>query len=188
MLHKPLRAYVLIGGIEPSIDALDAPSLAMLARAELVVAITPFASEELTRVAHLMLPMGTFAETAGTYVNCEGVWQSQSGAALPVGEARPGWKILRVLGNLLNLEGFDYQSSEEVLKDVRQACAALAPAPYQGTHPVGALTRTGEGARAGDAATGTALIDVPMYQVDALVRRSPSLQKTREGRTPLVRY
>jgi NADH-quinone oxidoreductase subunit G len=116
------------------------------------------------------------------------VWQSQSGAALPVGAARPGWKILRVLGNLLNLEGFDYQSSEEILKEVRQACDALAPAPYQGTHPVSALTRTGEGARAGDAASGSALIDVPMYQVDALVRRSPSLQKTREGRTPAASY
>jgi NADH-quinone oxidoreductase subunit G len=188
MLHKPLRAYVLFGGIEPSIDALDAQSLAMLARAELVVAITPFASEELRRVAHVMLPMGTFAETSGTYVNCEGLWQSQSGAALPVGEARPGWKILRVLGNLLNLEGFDYESSEGVLQDVRTACEAVVPAPYQGTHAVTALTRSGTGARAGDTAAGTALIDVPMYQVDALVRRSPSLQKTREGRTPAASY
>ena len=153
-----------------------------------MVAITPFASQELQRVAHVMLPMGTFAETSGTYVNCEGLWQSQSGAALPVGEARPGWKILRVLGNLLNLEGFDYQSSESVLQDVRTACEAVVPAPYQGTHAVTALTRSGTGARAGDAAAGTALIDVPMYQVDALVRRSPSLQKTREGRTPAASY
>jgi NADH-quinone oxidoreductase subunit G len=188
MLHKPLRAYVLIGGIEPTIDALDAHSLAMLGRAELVVAITPFASEELRQVAHVMLPMGTFAETSGTFVNCEGVWQSQSGAAVPVGEARPGWKILRVLGNLLNLEGFDYQSSEDVLKEVRTACEAVVPAPYQGTHPVTVLTRTGQGARAGEGAAAAALVDVPMYQVDALVRRSPSLQKTREGRTPAASY
>ena len=188
MLNKPLRAYVLIGGIEPSIDALDPHSLAMLARAELVVAITPFASAELHSVAHVMLPMGTFAETSGSYVNCEGLWQSQAGAAQPVGEARPGWKILRVLGNLLNLEGFDYQSSEQVLQEVRAACAAVVPAPYQGTHAVAALTRTGEGARAGDAAAGGALIDVPMYQVDALVRRAPSLQKTLEGRTPAASY
>jgi NADH-quinone oxidoreductase subunit G len=188
MLSKPLSAYVLIGGIEPSIDALDPHSLAMIARAELVVAITPFASWELHSVAHVMLPMGTFAETSGTYVNCEGLWQSQSGAAQPVGEARPGWKVLRVLGNLLNLEGFDYQSSEGVLKEVRAACAAVVPAPYQGTHPVAALTRTGEGTRAGDATAGGALIDVPMYQVDAVVRRAPSLQKTLEGRTPAASY
>jgi len=116
------------------------------------------------------------------------VWQSQSGAAVPVGEARPGWKILRVLGNLLNLEGFDYQSSEDVLKEVRTACEAVVPAPYQGTHPVTVLTRTGQGARAGEGAAAAALVDVPMYQVDALVRRSPSLQKTREGRTPAASY
>jgi NADH-quinone oxidoreductase subunit G len=121
-------------------------------------------------------------------VNCEGVWQSQNGAAQPVGEARPGWKILRVLGNLLNLEGFDYQSSEGVLKEVRAACEAVVPAPYQGTHTVTALTRTGQGARAGDHAAGGALIDVPMYQVDAVVRRAPSLQKTLEGRTPAASY
>ncbi|GAC1451676.1 MAG: NADH-quinone oxidoreductase subunit NuoG [Steroidobacteraceae bacterium] len=188
MLTRPLRAYVLIGGIEPSLDTLDANSLAMLERAELVVAVTPFASAELRRVAHVMLPMGTFAETSGSYVNCEGVWQSQAGAALPLGEARPGWKILRVLGNLLNLEGFDYQSSEEVLQELRAACAAVVPAPYQGTHVVTGLTRSGTGARAGDTAAGAPLIDLPMYQVDAVVRRSPSLQKTREGRTPAASY
>src|SRR5205807_2961201 len=65
------------------------------------------------RIARVLLPMGTFAETSGTYVNCEGLWQSHPGAAAPVGEARPGWKVLRVLGNLLGLEGFDYQSRSE---------------------------------------------------------------------------
>ena len=87
----------------------------------------------------MLLPIGTFAETSGTYVNCEGQWQSQPGAAQPLGEARPGWKVLRVLGNLLNLERFDYQSSEEVLAEVRQACAGAAPAPYRGRHVVAAV-------------------------------------------------
>ena len=178
MLENPLRAYLLFGGLEPSMDALAPESLRTLARAEFVVAVTPFASEELKRVAHLLLPMGTFAETSGTYVNCEGLWQSQTGAAVPVGEARPGWKVLRVLGNLLGLAGFDYQSSEEVLHEVRQACDGVRPAGYQGTHAVSVET---EGAA-------TALVDVPMYQTDALLRRAPSLQKTREGRTPAVTY
>jgi len=178
MLESPLRAYLLFGGLEPSMDALAPESLRTLARAEFVVAVTPFASEELKRVAHLLLPMGTFAETSGTYVNCEGLWQSQTGAAVPVGEARPGWKVLRVLGNLLGLAGFDYQSSEEVLHAVRQACDGVRPAGYQGTHAVSVET---EGAA-------TALVDVPMYQTDALLRRAPSLQKTREGRTPAVTY
>src|SRR5207302_428209 len=97
---------------------------------------TPFASEEAKRIGRVLLPMGTFAETSGTYVNCEGLWQSQPGAAAPVGEARPGWKVLRVLGNLLGLEGFDYQSSEDVLREVREACAGVKPAGYQGSHAV----------------------------------------------------
>ncbi|MFZ1098287.1 MAG: molybdopterin-dependent oxidoreductase, partial [Steroidobacteraceae bacterium] len=180
MLREPLRAYLLFGGLEPSIDALDPESLRVLARAELVVAITPFASEEVKRVAHVMLPMGTFAESSGTYVNCEGLWQSQAGAATPVGEARPGWKILRVLGTLMNLAGFEYQTSEEVLAEVRKLCAAVIPAGYAGAYAVA----PGDDARA----RGTGVVDVPMYQTDALVRRAPSLQKTREGRTAAVSY
>jgi NADH-quinone oxidoreductase subunit G len=182
MLTAPLRAYLLLGGIEPSLDTLQAESLRTLTRAEFVVAITPFASEEVKRIAHVMLPMGTFAETSGTYVNCEGVWQSQAGAATPVGEARPGWKVLRVLGNLLDLEGFAYQSSEEVRAEVRSACEGLAAAGYQGTHVV---ELPANGVHAGESA---ALTDVPMYQADALLRRAPSLQRTREGRTPAASY
>jgi NADH-quinone oxidoreductase subunit G len=179
MLKHPLRAYLLVGGIEPTIDALDPEALRTLAKAELVVAVTPFASEEMKAIAHVMLPMGTYAETSGTYVNCEGRWQSQSGAAAPVGEARPGWKVLRVLGNLMAVGGFEYQSSEEVLNEVRARCADVRPAPYQGTH-----APTSAPAAARDAG----LTDVPMYQTDALVRRAPSLQRTREGRTPVVTY
>jgi NADH-quinone oxidoreductase subunit G len=181
MLQRPLKACALFGGIEPSVDALDPDSANVLARAELVVAITPFAGDEVKRFAHVLLPIGTFAESSGTYVNCEGLWQSQSGAATPVGAARPGWKVLRVLGNLLNLEGFDYQSSEEVREELRARCAQLAPQGYAGTHAVNA---------AGDVAAGgeLRLIDVPMYQTDALVRRAPALQKTREGRTAAATY
>ncbi|MBV8496353.1 MAG: NADH-quinone oxidoreductase subunit G, partial [Gammaproteobacteria bacterium] len=136
MLSEPLRAYLLLGGVEPARDTLVPEAARALGRAEFVVALTPFASEELKSIAQVMLPMGTFAETSGTYVNCEGRWQSQPGAALPVGEARPGWKVLRVLANLMNLSGFDYQSSEEVVAELRQACEAVRPAGYQGTHAV----------------------------------------------------
>jgi len=189
MLQRPLRAYLLVGGIEPALDTFDAESVATLAKAELVVAVTPFASEHLKGLAHVLLPMGSFAETSGTYVNCEGRWQSQGGAATLVGEARPGWKILRVLGNLLNLGGFEYQSSEEVLSEVRKACEGLAPAPYSGNHAVAARAASAQGARAGDGtAPDASLIDVPMYQVDPVVRRAPALQKTREGRTPAASY
>src|SRR5262249_6749142 len=125
MLTSTLRAYLLVGGLEPSSDSLESESLRTLGKAEVVVAVTPYASEDMKAVAHVLLPMGTFAETSGTFVSCEGRWQSQGGAAAPVGEARPGWKVLRVLGNLMNLPGFDYQSSEDVLHEVRARCAAL---------------------------------------------------------------
>ncbi|HWW80721.1 MAG TPA: NADH-quinone oxidoreductase subunit NuoG, partial [Steroidobacteraceae bacterium] len=98
MLQQPLKAYMLVGGVEPWADTLDPESTRTLAKAEFVVALTPFVNDSLRKVAHVILPIGTFAETSGTYVNMEGLWQSQAGAALPVGESRPGWKVLRVLG------------------------------------------------------------------------------------------
>jgi len=176
MLSRPLKAYVLFGGIEPWIDALDAGCTRVLAGSEFVVAVTPFASETLKQVAHVLLPIGTFAETSGTYVNLEGQWQSFAGAAQPVGEARPGWKVLRVLGNVLGLEGFDYQSSEDVLEELRGQCGDAAPEGYWGTH------------RAGVQTPAAGVVDLPMYQIDALVRRAPALQRTREGRRAPVTY
>ena len=180
MLSSPLEAYALLG-VEPALDSLEPESLRTLQKARFVVAFTPFVSEELKSVAHVLLPIGTFAESSGTYVNCEGVWQSQAAAATPVGEARPGWKVLRVLGNLLNLQGFEYQSSQDVLAEVRAACEAVALHPYQGSHAVRLHAQARSEERVG-------LTDIPMYQTDALVRRAPSLQRTREGRTAAVSY
>src|SRR5579863_5069051 len=181
MLARPLKAYLLFGGIEPSLDTLDPDAARNLAKADLVVAVTPYASAEIKSIAHLLLPSGTWAETSGTYVNCEGRWQSQRGAATPLGEARPGWKVLRVLGNLLKLSGFDYQSSEEVLAEVRSVCEAVQAGPYQGGHAVRVSAEPPDN-------EAPPLIDVPMYQTDAVVRRAPSLQRTREGRTPAASY
>jgi NADH-quinone oxidoreductase subunit G len=181
MLSRPLKSYLLVGGVEPWIDSPGSDAARTLGQAELVVAITPFATEALRKVAHVLLPAGTFAETSGTYVNLEGVWQSQTGAAAPVGESRPGWKILRVLGNLLNLAGFDYQSSEDVreelAKHVGESTAYSAPA-YSGGHAV---------AQPG-VQSAQSVVDIPMYQIDAVVRRAPSLQRTREGRASAVTY
>jgi NADH-quinone oxidoreductase subunit G len=119
--------------------------------------------------AQVLLPMGTFAETSGTYVNIEGRWQEFRGCAQPVGEARPGWKILRVLGNLLDLEGFSQESSAEVLAEVRDAAAGAA---YDGRPD--AMPEL-------DGAGGTT-VEVPMYAVDAVVRRAAPLQQTRTAR------
>ena len=178
MLRTPQKAYVLFGGVEPWSEG-NTEAAKTLSKAEFVVAITPFASEQLRQVAHVLLPIGTFAETSGSYVNLEGVWQSQTGAAQPVGESRPGWKVLRVLGNLLDLGGFDYMSSDAVRDELRGLWADDVSPPgagYKGNHRVSL-----SGAEA-------AVIDIGLYQTDALVRRAPSLQKTRDGRAPNVTY
>src|SRR5690606_11411295 len=107
---KPLSAYLLAGGIEPWVDSVHGDARKTLGGARFVVAATPFASDTLKEVAHVLLPIGTFAETSGTYVNLEGRWQSVPGAARPLGEARPAWKVYRVLCNLLGIPGSDYQS------------------------------------------------------------------------------
>src|SRR6185312_13031465 len=176
MLREPLPAYLLFGGVEPWADTLEPETTRALGKAELVVAMTPFASDQLKKVAHIILPIGTFAETSGTYVNLEGLWQSQAGAALPVGEARPGWKVLRVLANLLELKGFEYQSAEEAREELRAACPESTATSYAGSH------------RASRSSGSVEVVDLNMYHVDALVRRAPSLQKTREGRTLPVTY
>jgi len=176
MLAAPHKTYLLFG-TEPWADGAGPDALKALSGSPFVIAATPFADDTLKSVAHVLLPISAFVETSGTYVNLEGLWQSFSGAALAVGEARPGWKVLRVLGNLANVADFDYQSSEEVREELRARCADIAAASYQGTH---------EAKAAGEAEP--RIIDVPMYAVDSVLRRSPSLQRTREGKLAAVVY
>jgi NADH-quinone oxidoreductase subunit G len=185
MLRAPQRAYLLVGAIEPSHDLADpAAAEAAFAGAACVVAITPYASEELLRHAHVLLPMGAFAETSGTYVNLEGRWQSHPGAIAPPGEARPGWKILRVLGNLLELEGFAQESSEQVRDELRARldAAASTGAASTGAGAAGAAAALPSALPAGAlgaiASLPVAALDVPMYAIDAVLRRSPALQAT----------
>ena len=122
-----------------------------------------------------MLPIGTFAETAGTYVNIEGRWQSVSGAATSVGESRPGWKVLRVLGNLLDLPGFDYTGPDQITAELNKLIGGdIAFTPK-------AVSRTLQ-SKAAAATDRDVTPDINIYQVDALVRRSSALQNTREGR------
>jgi NADH-quinone oxidoreductase subunit G len=172
MLAARLKAYVLFGAIEPALDIASPAALEALKAAECVVALTPYGTAK--EFAHVILPIGTFAETSGTYVNLEGRWQSAPGAATPVGESRPGWKVLRVLGNLLNLPGFDYTSSDQITEDLRKG---LAEQP-QFTATVAKRTLQSKLALSAAGAER----DVPIYSVDALVRRSSALQATPEAR------
>ncbi len=159
----------------PGPMASGADALRALGGSSFVVAATPYADETLKSVAHVLLPISTFVETSGTYVNLEGLWQSFAGAAKPLGEARPGWKVLRVLGNLAGVANFDYQSSEEVREELRVRCADIAARSYEGTS-------RSEGRRRRGAQSEARVVDVPMYAIDAVLRRAPSLQRTREGK------
>lgn len=172
MLESPLDA-VLLFGIEPEKDLPSGrDAVNELAKQKFVAAMTPYASEGLEEAADLMLPIGTFAETAGTYVNCEGRWQSFSGAATPVGEARPGWKVLRVLGNLAGVGGFEYLTSEDVRDELQKTVGAIEPNnTYAGQNAIGAPEKGAE----------SSVIDVPMYEIDAVVRRAAALQLTPEA-------
>jgi NADH-quinone oxidoreductase subunit G len=176
MLASSQKAYLLFGGVEPWSDSFGVDALKAIGGADFVVAATPYAEATLRNLANVLLPISTFVETSGTYVNLEGLWQSFAGASRPLGEARPGWKVLRVLGNLTGVANFDYQSSEEIREELRIRCAEIGAGSYQGTHEVDPA----KSATRGDAR----VIDVPMYAIDAVLRRAPSLQRTREGKLP----
>ncbi len=173
MLDKSLDAVLLLN-VEPDSDlhAVD-DAVSKLAKQEFVVALTPFVSDALLEAADLLLPIGTFAETSGTFVNVEGTWQSFGGVANPVGESRPAWKVLRVLGNLVGAEGFDYVTSEDVLAECRDAVGKVSPESFSGA--AGSQPRAGADDPADE-------IDTPLYSVDGLVRRATALQLTPEAR------
>jgi NADH-quinone oxidoreductase subunit G len=178
MLSTNLDA-LLLWDCEPWADSLQPRAMQTLRDTKFIVAATPFASAELLEVAHVLLPIGTFAETSGTYVNLEGRWQDFTGAAQPVGQARPGWKVLRVLGNLLGFNGFEYLSSDEVREELKALIARG-----------GNAARSNEGATqvAAASAANIRVVDVPSYQIDAILRRAPALQESREGRSQPVTF
>jgi len=177
--RTPMRALLLLGA-EPVLDAADgAAAASALKAAELVVALTPFNDVNVEH-AHVMLPVAPFTETSGTYVNAEGRVQSFYGVVRPLGQTRPGWKVLRVLGNRLDLPGFEHNSSQEVLAEALGDTAALparlAAVPQSqpsGSPPpaAGAVQR---------------IADVPIYDADPIVRRAPALRNTADARPPLV--
>jgi len=177
----PLKACLLLN-VEPSLDVADPPrALASLGSAEMVVAMTAFMPVD--DVADVLLPITPFTETSGTYVNAEGRVQSAHGVVKPRGDARPAWKALRVLGNLLGLPGFSFETSEEVRDE---ALGDVATIPARLAAP---RTEAAGDARATPPARAGALeriADVPIYAVDPIVRRAPALQRTADARPPMV--
>lgn len=170
MLEKPLRGYLLLG-VEPELDSSHPLAASrVLDDAAFVVSLTSFVTERMKRYADVLLPVSPFSETSGTFVNIEGRWQSFKGAVAPLGESRPAWKVLRVLGNLFDIQGFEYTSSEQVRDELRQSCGELEPSSdVEWRCPSDLVTSTGGLIRIGE---------VPAYSSDALVRRSGPLQET----------
>jgi NADH-quinone oxidoreductase subunit G len=174
MLDCDLDAVVLVN-IEPDADLIASDDVvAKLAKQKFVIALTPYTSDALAEAADLLLPIGTFAETSGTYINVAGTWQSFSGIASPVGESRPAWKVLRVLGNLLDAPDFDYVTSEDVLNEFKQQLGDVQPDNgYNNTNKI--AKPNGADAPAGD-------VETSIYSIDSMVRRATALQLTEEAR------
>jgi NADH-quinone oxidoreductase subunit G len=173
MIELPRRAYLLLNA-EPDFDCHD-PRTATKAMdaADLVVALASYRSFA-ADYADVLLPVAPFTETSGTFVNCEGRMQSFNGVVKPLGEARPAWKVLRVLGNLMSLPGFEYESTEPIRDAV---CRPDAVTGKLDNRLNGLALRLDPGG--GEELQRIA--DVPIYFGDPIVRRAASLQRTRDA-------
>jgi NADH-quinone oxidoreductase subunit G len=175
MLSRPMKALLLLN-TEPLLDAADtAAAKAAFEGAGLVVSMTPFKDAN-TDIADVLLPIAPFSETGGSFVNAEGRLQSFHGVVKPLGDTRPAWKVLRVLGNLLGLQGFEQETVEEV-----RAQAGLADI----------ATRLDNGTAVAIATPGARvalerIADVPIYSSDVTVRRARALQATADARAPMA--
>lgn len=180
MLEKPRKAYLLLN-VEPDLDCANAGlAKEALKVAKLVIAFSMYRNPVLEEHADIIFPIAPFTETSGTYINGMGIWQSFTGAAKGFESSRPAWKVLRVLGNFLHLEGFDYESSEEVRHEVKALADKAQPMSVSAQEIAyekkeSGLSRIGE---------------VPVYALDSIVRRSEPLQvaqKIMEGDVAALR-
>ena len=175
MLSSPRKAYVLLN-VEAELDCANPQqAMAALQAADLVIAMSAY-KHHATEYADVLLPIAPFTETSGTFVSSEGRVQSFKGAVKPLGEARPAWKVLRVLGNLLKVEGFDQDTSEAVRDESLKGVDVAARL----NNAIGGVE-----AKAFAAANGLQRVsDVPIYATDAVVRRSAPLQATTDAAIP----
>ena len=178
MVARSLKAYLLLG-IEPNLDHGN-PGAAMsaMAGAQTVIALTAYRSASLLETADCLLPITPFTETSGTFVNCAGMSQSFNGVVRPAGDARPGWKVLRVLGNLLGMTDFDYDTAEQVRDAALPADLSARLSNHTNTPVATAPAHAGKGLQR--------IAEVPIYSADPIVRRAPSLQMTADAAAPVV--
>ena len=176
MLAAPRKAYILLN-VEAELDMHNPQqALAAMGAADMVVALSAY-KHHATEYADVLLPITPFTETSGTFISSEGRVQSFKGTVQPLGESRPAWKVLRVLGNMLDIPGFDYNNSEAVRDEV--LAGTDLPAKLGNVlHGVSLQAANWEVAGL------QRVSDVPIYATDAIVRRAASLQKTRDAAAP----
>jgi len=183
MIEVPRKAYLLLN-IEPELDCQHAALASdAMAKAECVIALTAYKSAALDN-ADILLPIAPFTETSGTFMSMEGRVQSFQAVTRPLGEARPGWKVLRVLANTLGLPGFDFNSSEDVKNAI-----------FNGEKPSAVVWRSLNNnlkelveIQVNIKKEGLQRIgEVPQYEFDPIVRRSAPLQKTKYNIRPMAR-
>ena len=178
LVAQARKAYLLLH-TEPELDCADPRTAhAAVNQAEMVVVMSPF--KHAMAFADVLLPVSPFTETSGTFVSAEGRAQSFNGSVKPLGETRPAWKVLRVLGNLLSLEDFAYESSEDIRNEI------LGSSSLDGLDITARLNnQTDIALKPVQASQGIErLADVPLYFSDAIVRRAESLQQTTDARAP----
>ena len=159
------------------------PAATALRAAEFVVAMSPLQPQSLDHV-DVLLPIAPFTETSGTFINAEGRVQGFHGVVKPAGDARPGWKVLRVLGNLLELSGFNFETSDDVKQEALGEAASL---PARLDNSSGAAAQSGAATAASHASQGFERIaNVPIYTGDSLVRHAASLQMTADAAPPVA--
>jgi NADH-quinone oxidoreductase subunit G len=171
MLAGGLKALILLN-TEPAFDA--ARPAAPIGQGGMVVTLSPFKCN--TDISDVLLPIAPFTETPGTFVNAEGRVQGFHAVVKPLGEARPAWKVLRVLGNALGLPGFEFASSQEVLVAVRGAQDA------DKDFVQGAVLSNATSAAIDLSPAAGRPVSAAIYQLDGIVRRAPSLQSTADAR------
>ncbi len=175
MLASPRKAYVLLN-VEPELDCADPQrALSSIQSADTVIVLSAYKHRAL-EYADVLLPIAPFTETSGTFVSIEGRVQSFKGAVKPLGEARPAWKVLRVLGNLLKVDGFGQDTSEAVRDEAMKEVDVSAR-----------LNNAIDGVEAKSASATNGLqrvSDVPIYATDSVVRRSAPLQATADAAAP----
>ncbi|MBU57175.1 MAG: hypothetical protein CL392_11725 [Acidiferrobacteraceae bacterium] len=183
MIDERLKAYVLYG-VEVSNDYADPVALdTALNEAEFVVSFSTFRSA-VPMQADVVFPLAAFTEIDAGYINCEGVTQFASAAVKPMGQSRPGWKILRVLGNFLKLDGFDHVTSKDIITELEEVYDLSEPISVRYKPDLQAINHVV--AQSDELKNGKQLdriIDVPVYSVDPTVRRATALQSTKDADT-----